>query len=55
MSLNVLVYLLGRSETEDDEQRPDGDVPPGGADPGDLLQQPDAEKEDVGVTPELLE
>ena len=55
MSFNVLIDLLGCSETEDDEQGPDGDILARGTDPGYLLQQSDAEKEDVGVSSKLLE
>lgn len=55
MSFNVLIDLLGRGEAEDDEQGPDGDILARGADPRYLLQQPDAEKEDVGVSSELFE
>ena len=55
MSFNVLIDLLGRGEAEDDEQGPDGDILARRADPRYLLQQPNAEKEDVGVSPELFE
>ena len=54
MPLDVLDNLLHRRENEDDGERHDGDEPPGGRHVGNLLQQPDAQKEDVGVPPELL-
>ena len=54
MPLNVLDNLLHRRENEDDGERHDGDEAPGGRHVGDLLQQPDAQEEDVGVPPELL-
>ena len=54
MSLNVFNDLLHRRENEDDGEGHDGDEPPGGRHVGNLLQQPDAQKKDVGVPPELL-
>ena len=54
VSLQVLQHLLGRGETEDDEQRHDGDISSSGRHPGDLLEQANAEKENVGVTSELF-
>ena len=54
MSLNVFNDLLHRRENEDDGEGHDGDEPPGRRHVGDLLQQPDAQEEDVGVPPELL-
>ena len=54
MSLQVLQDLLGRGEAKDDEERHDGDIASSRGDPGDLLEQADAEKENVGVTSELF-
>ena len=54
MPLNVFDNLLHGCEDEDDGERHDGDEAPGRRHVGDLLQQPDAQEEDVGVPPELL-
>ena len=54
MPLNVFDNLLHGCEDKDDGERHDGDEAPGRRHIGDLLQQPDAQEEDVGVPPELL-
>ena len=54
MSLQVLQHLLGGGETEYDEERHDGDISSSGRDPRDLLEQANAEKENVGITSELF-
>ena len=55
MPLEILDELLDRRQAQDHREGHDGDEPARGGDVGDLLEEADAEEEDVGVPPELLE
>ena len=54
MSLKVFVYFLGGRDAQDEEEWHDGDILARGADTGDLLEEADAEKEDVRIAAELF-
>ena len=53
--LEILDELLDRRQAQDDREGHDGHEPPRRRDVGDLLEEADAEEEDVGVPPKLLE
>ena len=55
MALPVLDQLLERRQAENDGEGHQRDVAASRRDVRDLLQQPDGQEEDVGVSPELLE